>query len=92
MTIPEETPTSFGVRAELEDLLERDLLGPWDGPEEELPPRTSPAERYLLGRLVPRQQPEEPADDEQLEPELVDREVASPASGDDGEEALNLIG
>ena len=78
--------TSFQVRAELEDLLERDLLGPWDGPEEELPPGTSPAERYMLGRLVPRQQPEEPADDEQLEPELVDREVASPASGDDGEE------
>jgi hypothetical protein len=78
--------TSFQVRAELEDLLERDLLGPWDGPEEELPPGTSPAERYMLGRLVPRQQPEEPADDEQLEPELVDREVASPASGDDREE------
>ena len=51
-----------------------------------MPPGTSPAERYMLGRLVPRQQPEEPADDEQLEPELVDREVASPASGDDGEE------
>ena len=50
--------TSFQVRAELEDLLERDLLGPWDGPEEELPPGTSPAERYMLGRLVPRQQPE----------------------------------
>jgi hypothetical protein len=78
--------TSFQVRAELEDLLERDLLGPWDGPEEELPSGTSPSERYMLGRLVPRQQPEEPADDEQLEPELVDREVASPASGDDGEE------
>ena len=84
MTTPEAT--SFQVRAELEDLLERDLLGPWDGPEEELPPGTSPAERYMLGRLVPRQQPEEPADDEELEPELVDREVASPASGDDGEE------
>ena len=58
MTTPEVT--SFQVRAELEDLLERDLLGPWDGPEEELPPGTSPAERYMLGRLVPRQQPEEP--------------------------------
>ncbi|MEW1959572.1 DISARM system helicase DrmA [Kineococcus sp. NPDC059986] len=46
--------TSFQVRAELEDLLERDLLGPWDGPEEELPPHDTPAERYLLGRLVPR--------------------------------------
>ena len=53
MTTPDAT--SFQVRAELEDLLERDLLGPWDGPEEELPPGTSPAERYMLGRLVPRQ-------------------------------------
>ena len=34
--------------------LERDLLGPLDGATQELPPGTSPAERYLLGRLVPR--------------------------------------
>lgn len=45
---------STQVRAELESLLERDLLGPWDGPEEELPAGTLPAERYLLGRLVPK--------------------------------------
>ena len=49
MTTP-EVP-SFQVRAELEDLLERDLLGPWDGPEEELPPKTSPASsRFPLSR------------------------------------------
>ncbi len=42
------------VRDELEQLLERDLLGPRDGPEEELRPGELPAERYLLGRLVPR--------------------------------------
>ncbi|HWG73891.1 MAG TPA: hypothetical protein VG184_07540 [Acidimicrobiales bacterium] len=48
-----EDASSYDVRAELEDLLERDLLGPWDGPDEELPPGTPPAERYLLGRLVP---------------------------------------
>ncbi len=45
--------SSYDVRAELEDRLQRDLLGPADGPEEELPPDTEPAERYLLGRLVP---------------------------------------
>jgi hypothetical protein len=44
---------SFDVRAELESLVERDLLGPWDGPEEELPPGEVPDERYMLGRLVP---------------------------------------
>ncbi len=48
---------SYRVRAELEGLLERDLLGPWDGPEEELPPGVPPAERYILGRLVPCQSP-----------------------------------
>ena len=46
--------TSYDVRAQLEDMLERDLLGPWDGPAEELPPGTTPGERYLLGKLVPR--------------------------------------
>jgi hypothetical protein len=82
---------SFQVRAELEDRLERDLLGPWDGPEEELPPRTSPAERYMLGRLVPRERPvkQEEADDgeavdaEVTDPGLVDREVTSAADGDE---------
>jgi hypothetical protein len=83
--------TSFEVRAELEDLLERDLLGPWDGPEEELPPGTSPAERYLLGRLVPRPSPEAPdgaevadpgeaVEAEERDPSLVDLEVSA---GDD---------
>lgn len=52
-----QTATSYQVRAELEKLLERDLLGPWDGPQEELPAGISPSERYLLGRLVPRVAP-----------------------------------
>ena len=74
MTIP--GATSYQVRAELEDLLERDLLGPMDGPEEELPPGTSPAAPYLLGRLVPRERVDEPEDDEpESDPDLVDREV-----------------
>ncbi|MGL5864805.1 MAG: hypothetical protein ACRCYX_02885 [Dermatophilaceae bacterium] len=51
---PSTAATSVAVRDELESLLERDLLGPADGSHEELPPGTIPAERYLLGRLVPR--------------------------------------
>ncbi len=51
---PAGSTCSYDVRAELEELLERDLLGPWDGPDEELAPGDSPAERYLLGRLAPR--------------------------------------
>ncbi|MCK9869543.1 DISARM system helicase DrmA [Nocardiopsis dassonvillei] len=49
--------TSFQVRDELQHFLERDLLGPWDGPTEELPTRYSgPRERYLVGALGPRHQ------------------------------------
>jgi len=84
--------TSFQVRGELEKLLERDLLGPWDGPEEELPPGTSPAERYLLGRLVPRDAPadedtadEEAGSDGDLDPALVEREVSEVGDSEDSD-------
>ncbi|MGH3221077.1 MAG: DISARM system helicase DrmA [Streptosporangiaceae bacterium] len=100
----ETTPrpaTSFDVRAELEDLLERDLLGPWDGLEEELPPGSSPAERYLLGRLVPRLPPSEPVelepgeavDAEERDPSLVDLEVSTvdDDAGDDAPEGETTV-
>jgi hypothetical protein len=79
--------SSFDGRAELEALLERDLLGPWDGPEEELPPGTPPAERYLLGRLVPKPDdtmPERATSDEAADADVTDREVAE--ATDDEEE------
>ncbi|MEF9411944.1 DISARM system helicase DrmA [Rhodococcus sp. IITD102] len=62
--------SSVVVRDELEDRLQRDLLGPWDGPTEELPPGVQPAERYLLGRLVPFE---------------TSRTPRTPADGDEGE-------
>jgi hypothetical protein len=47
---------SYQVRDELQALIERDLLGPWDGDTEVLPPRSQgPGERYLVGRLGPHQ-------------------------------------
>lgn len=74
--------SGFAVRSALESMLERDLLGPWDGPDEELPFGTGPGERYLLGKLVPRRpEDQEPAadpegnaenDDVEDRPELVD--------------------
>jgi hypothetical protein len=79
--------SSFEGRADLETLLERDLLGPWDGPEEELPPGTPPAERYLLGRLVPKPDATAPVratSDEAADADLTDREVAD--ATDDEEE------
>ncbi len=80
------TSTSYQVRAELESLLERDLLGPWDGPDEELQPGASPAERYLLGRLVPvREQAPPVAGGSTTDPSLADREVAQAGDLDDTE-------
>jgi hypothetical protein len=70
----EAITTPVVVRAELESLLERDLLGPWDGPEEELEAGSSPAERYLLGRLVPR------SPDVGVEEATEDTEFARPSS------------
>jgi hypothetical protein len=47
--------TSYQVRDELQDLVVRDLLGPWDGEHEEFAPRAlGPRERYLVGMLGPR--------------------------------------
>ncbi|MGD9531288.1 MAG: hypothetical protein AB7V44_31470, partial [Pseudonocardia sp.] len=53
---PEFTPaTSYEVRDELEDLVRRDLLGPWNGDDEEFAPRAmGPRERYLVGMLGPK--------------------------------------
>ncbi len=45
------TPTSDSVRGELLDLLCRDLVGPWDGPSEEI--TGTPRARYLAGALAP---------------------------------------
>src|SRR4051812_10456403 len=47
--------SSFEVPDELGDLISRDLLGPWGGPEEQFAPRArGPRDRYLVGMLGPR--------------------------------------
>src|SRR5258708_981349 len=79
-TVAEPVPARpVEVREAFESLLERDMLGP----EEELEPGTSRAERYLLGRLVPRrpdvEPPQDDPDDEFVGAELTDREVTSGA-------------
>ncbi|HEY5857373.1 MAG TPA: DISARM system helicase DrmA [Aldersonia sp.] len=81
--------TSVQVRDELEARLKRDLHGPWDEvADEELPPGTVPAERYLIGRLAPFRGgvPQEPTDDSQGallplgDPLMTD--VGEPGAGD----------
>src|SRR5690606_32859338 len=49
---------SYQVRDELEELIRRDLLGPWGGEHEQFPPGAmGPRERYLVGALGPRPRP-----------------------------------
>ncbi|MEV7226960.1 DISARM system helicase DrmA [Polymorphospora sp. NPDC051019] len=50
-----EAATSFQVRDELQALVGRDLLGPWDGDHEQFRPGAmGPRERYLVGMLGPK--------------------------------------
>lgn len=51
MTTKNENTTSDLVRGELLSLLSKDLLGPWDGPEESIV--GTPRGRYLVGSLAP---------------------------------------
>ena len=44
---------SRGVRAQLEAILEKDLLGPWGGEDEDLVGE-GPRSRYLVGFLAPQ--------------------------------------
>ena len=54
-TLAAKVPTPMALRAELEDLIRKDLLGPAGGEEEELPRELkSVRDRYLLGMLAPR--------------------------------------
>ena len=59
--------TSHEVRDELQELISRDLLGPWEGDHERFAPTAmGPRERYLVGMLGPKHSPKstrEEADD-----------------------------
>jgi len=75
--------SSYQVRDELAGLIERDLLGPWDGEAEVLPPRSAgPGERYLVGRIGPRRDPRSRTD---AAGDAVDTEIAAGGDGADGE-------
>jgi hypothetical protein len=63
--------TSRQVRDEIESYLARDLLGPWQGPEEELPYGSTPSERYIVGVLCPART-------------MLEAEVTSDSAAEDG--------
>jgi hypothetical protein len=79
---------SYQVRDELQELLERDLLGPWDGPTEDFAPEASgPRDRYLVGMLGPKRVPKSAAE---ASAEIVDTELGSDGASDGGELAEKL--
>nr|WP_206072189.1 DISARM system helicase DrmA [Antrihabitans stalactiti] len=93
LAIPQafENAGSFEVRSELQELIARDLLGPWDGGTERFPPRSAgPRERYLVGMLGPRHQPESSLDDAN---EMADTEagVSGDARGEEGGELPEVL-
>src|SRR6478672_1872460 len=75
MTLKQAVPSSLELRDLLEEMAVRELRGPVQGEEEEVPGRIR--DRYLVGILAPRQRSE----DEALP--LFDRPAAPPAEDDD---------
>ena len=53
-------PTPYAIRAEFEDLVMRDLQGPFAGADEVLADEPRPIDRYPLGGLAPRKSAEAP--------------------------------
>jgi hypothetical protein len=75
--------TSYQVRDELADYVVRDLLGAWDGPTEQFPPRArGPRDRYLVGMLGPKHNPRSTVD---AASDVPDTEPGAEVDGDDGE-------
>ena len=70
-----QTPSATDLRAMMEAAVLRDLLGPANGPDEEIA-ETSVRERYLVGLLAPR--------GESLAPEQSDDATTAEAGGEDG--------
>ncbi len=85
LDLPQEfaEASSYRVRDELMVLIERDLLGPWDGELEVFPPRSpGPLERYLVGRLGPKH---EVASSREAAADAVDAELSAGGDASEGE-------
>ncbi|MBG0816937.1 helicase-related protein [Planomonospora sp. ID82291] len=78
-----EQAGSFEVRDAFQELVARDLLGPWDGESEELPHHVmGPRDRYLVGMLGPKPSPKLAVDDAD---EVPDTELGVEGDAEDGE-------
>lgn len=79
--------TSWSVRENLHDILERELLGPSDGEDELIIP--SPVTKYIIGRIAPTKL-EDPegvgeSDIDRRDPEADDEDLAHEAESDEPE-------
>lgn len=82
---------SFEVRDEFQDLVERDLLGPWDGDAEKFRPRAmGPRERYLVGMLGPKRAPRSTMDDADATTDT-ESGVQGDARGEEGGELPDIL-
>ncbi|WP_017555569.1 DISARM system helicase DrmA [Nocardiopsis baichengensis] len=84
--------SSYQVRDEFQELVARDLLGPWGGDYEEFAPRArGPRERYLVGMLGPRDKPA--ASHTADAGDLADTEagVGGSAKGEEGGELPDVV-
>ncbi|WP_237318371.1 DISARM system helicase DrmA [Streptomyces sp. JJ36] len=83
--VPQEfaEASSYQVRDKLQQVIEDDLLGPWNGSLESFAPRASgPGDRYLVGKLGPREVAKSAAD---ASLGGLDSELGGDVNGDDGE-------
>ncbi|WP_406088483.1 DISARM system helicase DrmA [Kitasatospora purpeofusca] len=75
--------SSYQVRDELQKLISDDLLGPWAGQTEAFAPKASgPGDRYLVGKLGPRNAAKSATD---AASGSLDSNLGGDADGDDGE-------
>ena len=82
---PQEPPLSdYDLRELLHDAVAKDLLGPASGPEEEIL-GTSVRDRYLVGKLAPKESPIDQADAGDL------AESGSDSGDDGGAESATLM-
>src|SRR5271154_3861020 len=72
------SPSPMQLRATLEEMVIADLLGPAAGPDEEIDERNV-RDRYLVGVLAPRPQPQTP----QAKPEEDDEDEETPLIPDE---------
>lgn len=81
--------SSYNVRDDLQEIIERDLLGPYEGETEQFKPNAmGPRERYLVGMLGPRVSQTAGGADHVVD---IDTSAEGDASGEGGAELPEIL-